>query len=351
MKLQKGIGCLIMAILIAFSATFMIPVSSADGAEPSVVITAPTKKSTYTVYRGASNTGFDIKYTVKGGTAKVISFKSNNEQVAKVGKKTGKVTILSAGTARITLRVKLTTGVIVSDRITLNVVQRVTSIKYTLKNSKKYKGYYYITKGSKKSIRVSTAPSYANDRSVRFYSSRPKVAKVDRNGRITALQAGSTKISIVSNDGGVTTSFKLKVINKTPDSLQQHLQFKPYKGNGTKIVKYARKFIGTPYVYGGNDLTTGVDCSGFTSQIFKKFGYNLNRTANDQIYNGTEVDLADIEPGDILFFDFDNNGNYDHVGIYSGSFMMIHASTSASAIKEAPLGSWLFPVRAVRIIK
>ncbi len=71
---------------------------------------------------------------------------------------------------------------------------------------------------------------------------------------------------------------------------------------GEKIAAYARKFLGTPYVWGGTNLTGGVDCSGFVQAVYANFGYSLPRTAASQAVVGTAVSMGDLQPGDLLFY-------------------------------------------------
>lgn len=110
-------------------------------------------------------------------------------------------------------------------------------------------------------------------------------------------------------------------------------------GSGSDIVEYAKKYAGLVYVYGGNSLISGVDCSGFTSQIFKHFGIELPRTAHDQSSVGEKVNsLSEAQPGDLLFFDWQGDGHYDHVAIYMGNNQKIHASGSPSCHGKTATG-------------
>lgn len=102
----------------------------------------------------------------------------------------------------------------------------------------------------------------------------------------------------------------------------------PYsKVLGEEVVEYGKLFIGTPYVWGGNDLKKGVDCSGLTKKIFEGFDINISRLSYTQVNDGKEVAKSELRPGDLVFFDTsgENNGNISHVGIYAGDDLFLHA--------------------------
>lgn len=104
--------------------------------------------------------------------------------------------------------------------------------------------------------------------------------------------------------------------------------------NGSDIVSYLKQFIGTPYAWGGNDLSSGIDCSGLVQQGFKHFGIDLNRTTYDQIGQGQAVNLKGLRPGDLVFFDTDpNTAGPDHVGVYMGNGKMIHAPRPGKGVE------------------
>lgn len=107
----------------------------------------------------------------------------------------------------------------------------------------------------------------------------------------------------------------------------------PKMSKGEEVVSYAKQFIGTPYAYAGNSLTGGVDCSGFTSQVYKKFNVSLQRRSGDQYAsNGQRVSRSELEMGDLVFFGY--NGNISHVGIYAGNGNMVHASSSRGVVVD-----------------
>lgn len=101
--------------------------------------------------------------------------------------------------------------------------------------------------------------------------------------------------------------------------------------DGSYLVDYAKQFLGNPYVYGGNSLTNGVDCSGFTQQVFGDNGIELPRTAAQQSQGGVEVDMDDLKAGDLLFYK-KKNGKIGHVTIYCGDETVIHASNEKTGI-------------------
>ena len=101
---------------------------------------------------------------------------------------------------------------------------------------------------------------------------------------------------------------------------------------GSQIVAYAKQFLGTPYVYGANGPNS-FDCSGFTKYVYSHFGYTLNRTATDQLSNGTSVTKDQLQPGDLVFFKYNTSKPVSHVGIYIGSGQFIHASTNSYAVQ------------------
>lgn len=96
------------------------------------------------------------------------------------------------------------------------------------------------------------------------------------------------------------------------------------------VVNYALQFVGNPYVYGGTSLTNGTDCSGFTQSVLANFGISISRTAASQSGGGTAVDMSNLQPGDLLFYD--NGSGIGHVSMYIGNGQVVHASNEQTGI-------------------
>lgn len=106
---------------------------------------------------------------------------------------------------------------------------------------------------------------------------------------------------------------------------------------GQAVVDYAKTFLGIPYVYGGAS-PSGFDCSGLVYYVYKQFGQNLYRVANDQRLNGIVVDRSELAPGDIILFARD--GVYiNHVGLYVGDGNFIHAPQTGRNVEITTMTS------------
>lgn len=107
----------------------------------------------------------------------------------------------------------------------------------------------------------------------------------------------------------------------------------------SQLLDYAAQFKGCRY-RSGSSSPKGFDCSGFTSFVFKKFGYNLNRSSSTQVSNGTPVAKSDLQPGDLVFFNGRAKGKrVGHVGIVtkvddSGKFRFIHSSNGRGVVES-----------------
>ena len=107
---------------------------------------------------------------------------------------------------------------------------------------------------------------------------------------------------------------------------------------GQQILAEAKKYLGTPYVYGGAS-PSGFDCSGFVYYVLKQLGYSPYRTPADQYKMGTYVSKSDLQVGDIVFFAGTYASGISHVGIYAGNGQFIHSPNSRSTVSYSDLTS------------
>lgn len=126
------------------------------------------------------------------------------------------------------------------------------------------------------------------------------------------------------------------------------------------MLDYASKFEGTRYRLGASGPNR-FDCSGFTSFVFSKFGYELSRTSREQVNNGRVVAKNELQPGDLVFFNGRRAGGtrIGHVGIVTsadnenGTFEFIHASTSKGVVVSKSTEAYYDKryVKACRVIE
>lgn len=110
-------------------------------------------------------------------------------------------------------------------------------------------------------------------------------------------------------------------------------------GAGNLVVAFARKQIGKPYQFGGTG-NPGYDCSGLVQAALKEIGVDVPHSAAQQLASlkgkfvpASLKDLSQLQPGDIIFPDYVG----DHVGIYAGNGMIIHAPKPGSKVAEIPV--------------
>lgn len=94
---------------------------------------------------------------------------------------------------------------------------------------------------------------------------------------------------------------------------------------GRSVADYALQFVGNPYVWGGTNLVTGADCSGFTQSVYGHFGISIPRTSGEQAHFGKVIAYEDMEPGDLICYS-------GHVSMYIGDGRIVHAASAKAGI-------------------
>jgi len=181
---------------------------------------------------------------------------------------------------------------------------------------------YYITKlsttgivtASKLNVRQGPSTNYSI---IHVLWNGNKVKVIGESGDWIEIQLSDGRIGWVSR-----AYIKLAAV---PTFRQQKIDL---------LLNSAFNLIGTPYLWGGSSPSDGgLDCSGFTKYVFGKAGYSLSRISKDQASQGTNVLINDLQPGDLIFFSFDQNGVISHVGIFIGDGRMIHSPKTGDAVK------------------
>lgn len=96
----------------------------------------------------------------------------------------------------------------------------------------------------------------------------------------------------------------------------------------SNVIAIAKRYLGVPYVWGGT-TTSGFDCSGFTSYVFRQVGISLPRVSRDQQRVGMRISPSQVQPGDLVF----RGSPAYHVGIYIGNGQYIHAPQTGDVVK------------------
>lgn len=117
-------------------------------------------------------------------------------------------------------------------------------------------------------------------------------------------------------------------------SLQGNAQTNPQ--GESAVVDSARKYLGTPYVWGGTS-PSGFDCSGFTQYVLAQNGKSIPRTSQKQFASGQAVDKSQLQAGDLVFY---GNGEATHVGIYEGNNKIIHSPHTGDVVKESDFSTY-----------
>ena len=168
------------------------------------------------------------------------------------------------------------------------------------------------------------------------------------NKTIKKLSVG-TKVTVLSTSGSWR---KIKVGNKTGYALKKYVYISTNApkltgstyNKGRTVASFAQRFVGNPYVWGGTNLNTGADCSGFVKSVYKSFGYNLPRSSSSQRSAGRKVSYSNKQPGDLICYS-------GHIAIYIGNGKIVHASSRKTGIKISPKANYRKVLSVRRIVK
>ncbi|WFR55120.1 SH3 domain-containing protein [Anaerocolumna sp. AGMB13025] len=276
-------------------------------------------------------------------SAATIISKKNGWYKVKSGSVTGyiKAEYLATGTKAAELASKAGTRIATVNTATLKVrknastdapVVTLVPVGEELKVKKETDGWIKVTvdnkdKGYVSSDYVDLSTVYKKAISIEEEQKKIKAEEA-------ASQEQSSGTSGSSSTSGSSRSYQTKsASNSDTSSSDSSVSSGTSSSLRNKIVNYALKFEGNPYVWGGTSLTNGADCSGFTQSVFSDLGVNIPRDSRSQASSGKSKSISNIQPGDLIFYA--KGGRINHVALYIGNGKVISAKSPEYGIKVA----------------
>ena len=182
----------------------------------------------------------------------------------------------------------------------------------------------YIATVVVETLRVRTAPT--TDSKV--------IATISKDEEFYVLEEleGWLKVELTNFQGYISKEYvKTEMKLKTGNTMKELTYGEGVSDTRVNLVNFALQFVGNRYVWGGESLTNGVDCSGFTMKVYEQFGIKLPHYSAAQPAYGVKISKSELKPGDLIFYSSSNR--IDHVAIYIGNGQIVHAASTKSGIK------------------
>lgn len=163
--------------------------------------------------------------------------------------------------------------------------------------------------------------------------------KLDPHGKRTVLKG------LMESD----TDYNALPASTRPAVLNKVLSQYPDAGQAPQgsIADYARQYQKTPYRFGGQDVCSGADCSGFTQNLMGKMGVSVPRTAAEQYTGGQRVDLKNLQPGDLVFKTNTYKPGISHVGVVLPGGKVANMASTKTGYQEDDIAKWLADKKTV----
>lgn len=157
---------------------------------------------------------------------------------------------------------------------------------------------------------------------------------------LLATHGSWAKVRVVDQRGSVYRQGIIGWVQRAQLSAHPiRVSLRPLPRRGSSIVRAARAYLGTTYIFGGMSHT-GIDCSGLTYNAALRVGVRLPRDAADQSRVGRVVRRSALRPGDLVFFGPGGRGTIHHVGIYVGHGRILHAPHTGSSVRVTRLSAF-----------
>ncbi len=163
-------------------------------------------------------------------------------------------------------------------------------------------------------------------------------------------QVGTYNVTVKAvdaNGNNNEASYKVNVIAKPKPkivTMKKNLENATYNGpasvDTSSVVSAAQSLIGSRYVHGGSNPSTGFDCSGFVQYIYGAVGKSISRTSRSQENDGVAIARQNLQPGDIIIWARRGSSTPSHSSIYVGNNTIIHAINSRKGVQQTNLSAW-----------
>ena len=174
-----------------------------------------------------------------------------------------------------------------------------------------------------------------------------KIKVNGKTGYVASKYLSDKKVDVTSRSEEISRGKENTQTENTSSKNESNTQGTSSSASGNNIVAYAKKYMGYKYVSGGSSPSTGFDCSGFTSYVYKQCGISISRSSSAQASNGTAVSKSNLQPGDLVIFNNRANTSIGHVGIYIGGNTFIHAGNSGTGVITTSLSDSYYSARYV----
>ena len=174
-----------------------------------------------------------------------------------------------------------------------------------------------------------------------------KIKVNGKTGYVASKYLSDKKVDVTSRSEEISRGKENTQTENTSSKNESNTQGTSSSASGNNIVAYAKKYMGYKYVSGGSSPSTGFDCSGFTSYVYKQCGISISRSSSAQASNGIAVSKSNLQPGDLVIFNNRANTSIGHVGIYIGGNTFIHAGNSGTGVITTSLSDSYYSARYV----